>query len=406
MAARWVRVGLTAAAAVGFGAAGAFAVRVAMADYWFRQETAASTEKAMALTPEQSAYAVRMALLAGDEDAARAVAVLRRAVQLNPSDGRAWVELGLRLEEGGDAAGAEQALLRAAEEDRTYLPRWTLMNYYFRRHDAAHFWQWAKAAVPMIYGDPLPLFHLCGRMEEDGGLIERLDIRKPQLQAGYLFYLLDVGRADLVGAASRKLLEGHRAEDTGLLLNACDRLIEARRTGEAVTIWEGLERSGGVAFRTQGAGASLVTNGDFGVSPTGHGFDWRLPTLEGISAAREEGAGGLRLTFSGEQAEKTEPLVQYVAVREKTAYELRFRYRTAGIGTRSGLRWRVADAAGAALAEGDDLSAEEESAGNIRFTTPAGCGMARVSMECERRPGTTRIAGYVVVRAVELRGAP
>ena len=331
--------------------------------------------------------------------------VLRGAVKLNPSDGRAWVELGLRLEESGDAAGAEQALLRAAEEDKTYLPRWTLMNYYFRRNDAAHFWQWAKAAVPMIYGDPLPLFHLCGRMEEDGGLLERLDIRKPQLQAGYLVYLLDVGRADLVGAASRTLLAGHREEDTGLLLNACDRLIEARRTGDAVTIWEGLERAGSVPFRAPGVGASLVTNGDFGVSPTGHGFDWRLPALEGISAAREEGPGGLRLTFSGAQAEKTEPLVQYVAVREKTAYELQFRYRTAGIGARSGLRRRVADGAGGALAEGDDLAAEEESAGRVGFVTPAGCGMARVSVECERRPGTTRIAGYAVLRAVELRAS-
>ncbi len=108
----------------------------------------------------------------------RALAALRRAVALNPSDGRAWIEMGLRLEATGDLGAAEQALLRAAQEDLTYLPRWTLMNYYYRRNDVDRFWFWAKAAVPMIYGDPLPLFHLCGRVGEDGGLIDRLAITR------------------------------------------------------------------------------------------------------------------------------------------------------------------------------------------------------------------------------------
>jgi hypothetical protein len=403
MASRMVCVALAAAAAVGFGIASAFAVRVAIADYWFSKETAQATEKAIALTPDQSAYDVRLALLAGDADPARAVAVLRRAVALNPSDGRAWVELGLRLEETADLTGAEQALLRAAEEDKTYLPRWTLMNFYFRRNDADRFWQWAKAAVPMIYGDPLPLFHLCGHVKEDGELIDRLDIRKPELQAGYLFYLLDVGRADLVGPASRRLLEGHRDADIPLLLSACDRLIEAGRVDDAVTIRDGLARSGHLPFRVpEGGAASILTNGDFGVSPTGHGFDWRLPALEGISAAREEGAAGLRLTFSGAQAERAEPLLQFVPVREKTSYELKVTYRTSGIEARSGLWWRIADASGV-LKAGDDLASDEQKEQRLTFVTPAGCRMVRIALISERRPGTTRIAGYLVLRHVELR---
>jgi hypothetical protein len=397
---RGVRIGLAATATVGFGVAGWWAVRVAIADYWFQKETTAATEKAIELTPGQSAYDTRLALLAGDEDPAKAVKALRKAVELNPSDGRAWVELGLRLEETGDQAGAEQALLRAADEDKMYLPRWTLTNYYFRHGQTDRFWVWAKAAVPMINGDPLPLFHLCGRVEEDGGLIDRLEIRKPELQAAYLFYLLDVGRADLVGPASRRLLEAKREGDVPLLLNACDRLIEARRVDDAVTIWEALERSGRLPFR---AGA-VLTNGDFGVSPTGHGFDWRLPALEGISAAREEGPTGLRLTFSGEQAERVEPLVEFVPVREKTTYELRFTYRTSGIAGRSGLAWEAGDGS-TVLKDGDDLASDAESEGRLTFATPAGCRMVRLSMVCQRRPGTTRIAGYVVLRNVELRAS-
>ena len=40
----------------GFGAASAWSVRAAWADYWFRQETVGGTEKAIAVTPGQAAY--------------------------------------------------------------------------------------------------------------------------------------------------------------------------------------------------------------------------------------------------------------------------------------------------------------------------------------------------------------
>jgi tetratricopeptide (TPR) repeat protein len=395
------RIAVLAASLGGLVPAATWSVRLGWADYWFRKETAAATEKAIALTPGQSAYRVRLALLTGDEDPARALLELRRAVALNPSDGRAWIELGLRLEAAGDLPLAEQTLLRAAEADRTYLPRWTLMNYYFRRNDIDRFWFWAKAAVPMIYADPLPLFHLCGRMNEDGALIARLDIRQPQVQAGYLFYLLDMGRADLAGPSSRALLAGNRDSDVPLLLAACDRLIEAGRVDEAMAIWEELSRSRRLPFRL--AGERKLTNGGFEVSPTGHGFDWRLPAQEGISVAREEDPVGLRLTFSGMQAEKAEPLIQFIPVRESTAYELKFAYYTSGIEDRSGLSWQIACAGREVnLEDGNDLAANQRAERRLAFVTPAGCRMVRLSLVYQRRPGTTRIAGYLVLRNVEL----
>ena len=396
-----VRAAVTAAAAAGFGLAGAWSLRVGRADYWFQKETAEATEKAIALTPNQTEYLARLALLTGDADPPRALAALQRAVALNPHDGRAWVELGLRLEATGDFAGAEQSLLRAAEADKTYLPRWTLTNYYYRRDDWDRFWYWAKAAAPMIYGDAQPLFHLCGRVQEDGRLIERLDIRKPQVQAGYLFYLLDSGHAELAGDASRRLLAGKREADVPLLLEACDRLIEARRIDDAEAIWGGLARTGRLPFRTRAGTRSVMTNGDFAVSPTGHGLDWRLPELEGISAAREDDPAGLRLTFSGMQAEAAEPLVEYVPVEENRRYELKYAYRTASIGADSGLAWRVADLSGGTIGEGGELSSDDPADGCMRFVVPRGCRMVRLSLEYRRRAGTTRITGYLVLRDVE-----
>ena len=400
------RVMIAAAAAAGFAVAGAWSLRLARADYWFGQETVASTAKALEFTPDQSEYLVRLALLVGDQDPARALAALRQAVKLNPNDGRAWVEQGLRLEEAGDLVGAESALLTAADIDETYLPRWTLLNYYFRRNNADRFWYWAKAAVPMIYGDPVPLFHLCGRVEEDGRLIGRLDIRQPEIQSAYVFYLLDSGHADLAGSASRDVLAGKRKEDVPLLLEACDRLIDAGRIEDSEAIWDGLAHSGRLTLPPRIEPAPILTDGDFAVSPVGHGYDWRLPELEGISASREDGAAGLRLTFSGMQAEAAEPLLQFVRVEEDAAYQLRYSYRNSDIGAESGLAWCVTGMNGERIAESRELTPGETADGIMPFVTPPGCRVVRLSLEYRRRPGTTRIAGYLVLRGVQMQLRP
>lgn len=404
---RILRMALWTAAAAGLAAATAWSVRVGWADAWFRTETVAGTEKALSLTPDQADYSVRLALLVSDDDPARAAEALGRAVALNPRDARAWIELGLRYDAGGNSALAERALLRAAEESRTYLPRWTLMNYYFRRHDTEGFWRWAKRAVPLIWGDPLPLFHLCGRVREDGELIARLDIRRPEWRVAYLFYLLDAGRSDLAGPSVRRLRESHRDADAPLLLAACDRLLAAGRSGDARAIWDGLSaarRTPGGSVRG-GSGGSIY-NGDFAAPPTGHGFDWRLPRIEGISAAREEAPAGLRLTFSGGQPDSAEPLAQLAPVEENTAYELKFDYRTSEIAAGAGPNWRIGDAGrGLGIAAGESLGSEDPTEGRIAFVTPPGCRLLRVALASERRPGATRIAGYIVLRNVELRPA-
>jgi hypothetical protein len=403
----WVRIGrfLTISiAAAGFAAAGVWSVRLGWADYWFRRETLAGTQKALAITPGQAAYYYRLALLSSDDHPATAVEALKRAVALNPSDAQSWIDLGLLYEAGGDTARAEQCLVRAVEEDARYLPKWTLANFYFRRNDPPRFWFWAKRAAAMAYGDPLPLFRLCGQMEEDGKLIDRLAIRNPSVRASYVSYLVGQDRIDLVGPPSQRVLEGNRQDDTPLLLAVCDRLLDRSRVDEALDIWNRLAATHRIPFGARSSTTpSLLVNGAFTVAPTSQGFDWRLPEVDGVSAASEESPGGLRLTFSGRQPERCEVLVQYVPVQEIRKYKLTFRYRTSGIAAGTGLAWRIADRNGGnGLAEGRDLSAEEEVHDQVSFDTPPGCRLARISLLYQRSLGTTRIAGFIVLRSLAL----
>jgi hypothetical protein len=404
MGARIARVLLIAIAAAGFAAAAVWSVRLGWADYWFRQETLASTERALAITPGQAAYYHRLALLTEDDSPARAIQALRRAVELNPADAQSWIDLALQYEAGGDLARAGQCMLRAAAEDAGYLPRWTLANFYFRRDDPPRFWFWARQAAAMAYGDPLPLFRLCGQMEEDGNLIDRLAIRNPAVRAGYLYYLVGRNRIDLIGPPSRRVLAENRPSDRPVLLAVCDRLLEQGRAGQALDIWNGLARTERIPFGPIAPAArSLLTNGTFAIAPISQGFDWRLPDIDGISPASEESPGGLRLTFSGRQPERCEVLAQYVPVEENRQYKLTYRYRTSVIAASTGLAWQVTGANGAGnLGAGRDLSAEEETESQLTFATPAGCRLVRLSLDYQRSLGTTRIAGFVILRSVSI----
>jgi hypothetical protein len=396
-----------AAALTGLAAAGAWSIRTGWADYRMRQETVGGTEGAIALAPDQAEYYARLAWLVSDDNPQKAKDALRRAVALNPWDAQSWIELGLRAEAERDDTTSEQCLLHAAEVNSQFLPRWTLANYYFRHEDAAKFWFWAKAAAAMVYGDAQPLFRLCGRMEEDGKLIDRLEIRTPEVRAGYLSYLLGQNRMDLIGPAVHRLLEDSREADVPLLVSVCERLMDAKRIPEAAEVWNRLAGAGKVPFRTPaGEGEQLVANGNFGVPPTSRGFDWRLPVVEGISISREEESRGLRVTFSGSEPEDCETLVQLVPLRSKMQYELRFEYRTQGIAGGQGLGWRITDASGGTvLKEGPSLASEADAEGQLPFETPAECRLVRLALRYHRPRGTTRMEGFLVLRNVALKPA-
>ena len=390
---RWIS-GTVLVALFGWGAI--TSVRLAQADYWSRQETVNGTERALSLGPDQAEYHVRLAKLLADSDPPRARAALSRAVTINPWDSESWIALGLSYEAAGDNSSAERCLLYAADVDQQYLPRWSLTNFYFRRGDTARFWKWAKSSSEMVYGDPVSLFRLCGMISEDGRLIERLAIRKPDLRAAYLSYLLTDGKLPLIGPSTRDVLETHRQVDVPVLLTACDRLLEQNHIAESLAIWNALAAAHSIGYEPlDPQHGHILTNTELEIAPESHGFDWRVAGLEGVTASREESPSGLRLSFSGRQPESCEPLVQFLPVEGDTSYKVEFRYRTDSASTDSGLRWRATDAGGALLAETGPLSSSDPAEGSLIFRTPRGSLLVRLTLAYRRMPGTVRLEGFI-----------
>jgi len=394
----FARLLATSAALAGLATAGVWSVRIGWADFLYRQATVPATEAACSLLPDNARYLAQLANLISDDQPRRAQEALRSAIALNPWDSRAWIDLGLRAERAGDEAAAKSYLLRAAAVDREYQPRWTLANHCYRHGDEAGFWRWAQEAAAMATRDVQPLFRLCGRVREDGQLIERLSIRNPDVRSDYLAYLLAQNRPELIGDAVRRLLEEHRQVDAPLLLTACDRLLEAAHVDQAAELWDQLAREESVPSRRAG---ELLTNADFEVPPISRGFDWRLPAPGGITVSREE-AGGLEFAFSGNEPEDGEVLGQFIPVREKSSYWLRFSWDASGDLSGEGLEWRITDAVGTHLRGGSALKAAD---GQLEFDTPAGCRLVRLSLWYHRALGTTRLKGAVVLRKVSVQAA-
>jgi hypothetical protein len=407
----WINILPVAGAVAGLIAASTWSIRVGAADYRMQQETVGAAQQAIALTPDQSECYARLAWLASGDDPRTAKAALLHAVAVNPWDTRSRIELGLVAEAEGDQATSTRYLLQAAEADHLFLPRWTLANYYFRRGDTVLFWRWAKEAADRVYGDTQPMFRLCGRVAEDGNLIDRLQIQNPDVRAGYLSYLLVQNRVDLIGPAVHRLLQQNRDADAPLLWQACERLLEARRVDEAAEIWNRQADAGRAPSRTSAGEDQLIVNTDFAEPPASRGFDWRLPVVEGISFSREDESRGLRVTFSGRQPEDCEALVQLVAVRRHVPYDLSFVYRTPGLINAKGLAWRITNASGdagngAILAEGAVPASDAGAAGQLSFQTPAECRLVRLVLTYRRAPGTTRLEGFLILRKVTLKPAP
>lgn len=383
-------------------AASWLSIETALADHQMRRETMEGIEKAIAFSPNNAEYYARLAWLA-DGDSKMSKNALQRAVALNPRDAGSWIELGLLAETERDDTSAKRCLLRASEVDTKFLPRWTLANYYFRHHDDAMFWQWMKKAMAMAYGDAEPLYRLCGRVEEDGMLIERLEIRNPDLRAGYLTYLLTEKRSDLSGPAVDRLLRDNREADVPLLLTACEKLLDAGRGDEASDIWNRLAKSGRVAGLA-GEGGQMVVNGSFAAAPTSRGLDWHLPVVDGIGVAREDEQGGLRITFSGHEPEELEALAQLVPLRSNTRYELLVVSRTHWITSGAGLDWRITDAkSGVVLTEAPSLASETDLEKRLLFDSSGECRLVRLALRYHRAPGTTRAEGFLTLRNVALQ---
>jgi tetratricopeptide (TPR) repeat protein len=377
----------------------AWNVRYAIADLAARRSQPGSTRLAMRLVPENPAYAAQLAEEIYATDPAEAEQLLQRAVRQNRYDAPHWIELALLLEEANQLPQAETALLEAAKVDATYLPNWSLANFYFRHGQPDRFWVWARNAARLAPGDPAPLFRLAWYINPDAAQVEqRLALSRGLRGQQFVNFLMGQGDAPAVAQASGRLL----MDTSPLMSGVCDWLIAQRRADLAFPLWNTLA-AGGQAPPAQ---AGKVTNGNFARAPLSLGFDWRLPPVEGVTSFLNSNPNALGFEFSGNEPDNFVLMSQTVPVEPANSYILAVPYRTQGIIAGSGITWRVEAQSGTVLAQSGSLAAEQGGQAAACFSAPRDGSFVNLVLAYQRQPGTVRVEGKLSLDAVRLTAGP
>lgn len=369
---------------------------LARADYLYHLDTVASLRAALRLEPDAWRYSMRLAAM-DDGDAQQ---LLETTLRLYPYNAEADIDLGLRQEAAGNDDAAEKLLLDAYSVDHTFMPRWSLANFYLRRNNLPAFWLWARKAAEMPYDNTQPLFELCWHVSPDPGEIaQRILNNNPTLLRQYISFLLAKNQAPAAAAIAQRLTQfGSPKADAPQMFAVIDRLIAANNGQAAQQLWQTL-----IARRWVTADQSTPNNASFAREPLPVAFDWALSSYEGLQSW--PGPAGLETEFSGMQPENCTIAEQFVVLPPGN-YQLAYAYRTEQISPATGLRWQILPVGSETpLAESHDLSSDTLSEGKFAFTVSPGTSALRLRLHYQRALGTTRIAGTAVIESVQIHAA-
>ncbi len=327
---------------------------------------------------------------------------IRHALAANPHDALLWVDAGLRYEAQGDDTNARKYLVRAMENDRGFLPAWTLANYAVRHNDP-EFWNFARRSLEIALAggqDPAPIYSLAADVAKPHELLSRLVGANPSALRTYLTFLLN-GKVDSdIEGASMALAPQSCADDLRSLLSACERLRSAQSDAAAWKLWSAIAARKLLPFPAPAEG-EWISNGTL-AQPLQTGYDWRYNSTPG-SPLRFTG-DEVSIDFTGNQPERLELIFQPLAALPARNLTLRWQAQCTAVKSRAGLFWMVMDLDSQAVLFRVPLRTPESwREQRATFSLPSGVRRARLVLQEERLPGEQRFEGTVAVKNVSLR---
>ena len=372
-----------------------YSCRLAYADYLFRLDNQNSIRSAIRLVPDRAEYYLRLSQL----DSSHAQEYLTTALSLDRYNAQAYIELGLEYEANGDYASAEKMMLTAFDVDHTYLPRWSLANFYLRRDNMPSFWIWARRAAEMPADDVSALFELCWRASPNPNDITKAILNdKPELIRQYLGFLLEKDQMNAIATEAQHLVRfGNADADSPLLLDIVNRLIASNDAVSAEALWRLLIDRHWVV-----ADATTPNNAEFSRKPLPVSFDWALPEYTGLHSWA--GFSGLETEFAGTEPEDC-TIAEQALVLTAGNYTAAYSYKTSNIPPETGVRWQIVDPRShMILAESSDLSSDVLKYAALPFMVPSDTSLIRLRLQYKRAVGTTRISGTLVIPSIRIQG--
>lgn len=368
--------------------------KIARSDALFSQGTTESIRASIRLEPDCWWCYVQLARL--DDSAAEEL--LQNSLQQNRYNSDAAIDLGLRYESDGEFHRAEELLLQAFEVDRTYVPRWSLANFYFRRDNLPAFWTWIRRATERPADDIGALFELCWRVSPDPKTIEaNIAAENPEVARQYIAFLIGKDQpAAAVNPALTLVRAGSQEYDRPLLFTLLDKLVHANDPIDANALWKRLIGQHWVVADT-----SFPNNAQFSRDPLPVDFDWSFPEYDGLHSW--PGALGLEAEFTGNEPESC-VIAEQTIFLAPGEYKLESTYRTRTILPDTGIQWQILETkSDKVVASSVSLSSDTPAHVVLPFVVTPDEQLLRLRLAYNRNLGTIRVSGTAVVTSVKIQ---
>lgn len=311
--------------------------------------------RATKLDPSSSEYHLRLGnqflYSLYDIDPPRALYHFRRAAELNDHSPQTWLEMGAAYELDGKLTQATTCL-RVADYFAPNLPRiqWVLGNFQLLHGANDEAFRHFRVVLAGSSKYNQILFQTAWKASgEPETILNTLIPNRLPTEVDYIYYLLGQQRYPEAHRVWERVVAHSEKPPLDSSLAYVDRLILARRPGDAAEIWLDLQRKGLIRNTSGSNAGNLVFNGDFEEKPENAGFDWRLAAIGGAYAGIDTNVfhspgHALLIQFSGKENVAYGHTYQYVKVLPKHRYLLSCSVRSEGITTDSGPRLLVRDA--------------------------------------------------------------
>jgi Carbohydrate binding domain len=308
-------------------------------------------ERAIRLEPANAQYrellARNLALSVANLD--RAIASYRIAVELNPYNARAWLDLAGAYQLAGRTIEQEQSVESAVEADpNTPHVAWEAANFFLIQNDrekALHYFGVVMANDPESVDAAL---RLCWRATGDVNQIVQALPPRPDLYLSFLQLL--VSRQEVAAAENvwTRLIALNQEFSIKLAFPYFRLLLAKQEVAPAQTAWQQAAAVNRSLQPYLPSRQNLVVNGGFEEDILKGGFDWWYQSNPHTTVKIDptEFSGGthsLSIDFDG-QSPPDAGIFQFIPVKPNTTYEFTAEYRSQELDTASGPRFSIADA--------------------------------------------------------------
>jgi hypothetical protein len=330
------------------------AAREGLAAYYFRQNTPAAVQKAIAWDPQNPVYtatAAKLIHLYGDyADPDLVIRLSQKSLWLSPFEAAYCVDLAQAYDWAGQPTLAAPLFRRALELfPNSPEINWKVANFYIRAGKSSEALPALKKVLSSGAISRNQVFALTSnaRIDTDTVIADVL----PLDASAFVEYLnFQVDRGDMAGAAKTwdHLLLLPSSIEIDQSFHYFDALIKSRDISRASQVWSSLATRFPSRTPPPASDENLVINGNFHTDILNGGFGWRVYPVTGAEVTQpqsDSGSGGryLRIDFNGSANPYYDAVAQFVRVKPNSRYTFTAMMRSVAITSDSGVCVQISD---------------------------------------------------------------